>query len=95
LGDHRADQPICHLIAADWLRRQLPVFGRCSRKLLRHLCKRERDFLGELHGERGGVRSWAETGVPAMEVCRELIVEDPGADLKEPRAGQDSLVAVI
>jgi hypothetical protein len=39
LGDHRADQPICHLIAADWLRRQLPVFGRCSRKLIRHLCK--------------------------------------------------------
>lgn len=27
------------LIAADWLRRQLPVFGRCSRKLVRHLCK--------------------------------------------------------
>lgn len=27
------------LIAADWLRRRLPVFARCSRKLLRHLCK--------------------------------------------------------
>ena len=27
------------LIAADWLRRRLPVFGRCSRKLVRHLCK--------------------------------------------------------
>jgi hypothetical protein len=27
------------LIAADWLRHQLPVFGRCSRKLIRHLCK--------------------------------------------------------
>jgi hypothetical protein len=27
------------LIAADWLRHRLPVFGRCSRKLLRHLCK--------------------------------------------------------
>jgi hypothetical protein len=27
------------LIAADWLRRQLPVFGRCSRKLIRYLCK--------------------------------------------------------
>jgi hypothetical protein len=26
------------LIAADWLRRRLPVFGRCSRKLVRHLC---------------------------------------------------------
>jgi hypothetical protein len=27
------------LIAADWLRRGLPVFGACSRKLVRHLCK--------------------------------------------------------
>jgi len=27
------------LIAADWLRHRLPVFGGCSRKLLRHLCK--------------------------------------------------------
>jgi len=27
------------LIAADWLRRRLPVFAGCSRKLLRHLCK--------------------------------------------------------
>jgi hypothetical protein len=27
------------LIAADWLRRQLPVFASCSRKLIRHLCK--------------------------------------------------------
>jgi hypothetical protein len=27
------------LIAADWLRRRLPVFARCSRKLVRHLCK--------------------------------------------------------
>jgi len=27
------------LIAADWLRHRLPVFGRCSRKLIRHLCK--------------------------------------------------------
>jgi hypothetical protein len=27
------------LIAADWLRRRLPVFGRCSRKLVRHLCR--------------------------------------------------------
>ena len=27
------------LIAADWLRHRLPVFARCSRKLLRHLCK--------------------------------------------------------
>jgi hypothetical protein len=27
------------LIAADWLRRRLPVCARCSRKLLRHLCK--------------------------------------------------------
>jgi hypothetical protein len=27
------------LIAADWLRRQLPVFAACSRKLVRHLCK--------------------------------------------------------
>ncbi len=27
------------LIAADWLRRRLPVFAQCSRKLVRHLCK--------------------------------------------------------
>ncbi|MEA2203067.1 MAG: hypothetical protein QOI89_3807 [Solirubrobacteraceae bacterium] len=27
------------LIAADWLRRRLPVFARCSRKLTRHLCQ--------------------------------------------------------
>lgn len=27
------------LIAADWLRRRLPVFACCSRKLVRHLCK--------------------------------------------------------
>ena len=27
------------LIAADWLRRRLPVFASCSRKLVRHLCK--------------------------------------------------------
>jgi hypothetical protein len=27
------------LIAADWLHRRLPIFGRCSRKLIRHLCK--------------------------------------------------------
>jgi hypothetical protein len=27
------------LVAADWLRHRLPVFARCSRKLLRHLCK--------------------------------------------------------
>ena len=27
------------LVAADWLRRRLPVFTRCSRKLIRHLCK--------------------------------------------------------
>jgi hypothetical protein len=27
------------LIAADWLRRRLPVFACCSRKLIRHLCK--------------------------------------------------------
>jgi hypothetical protein len=27
------------LIAADWLRRRLPVFARCSRKLVRHLCR--------------------------------------------------------
>jgi hypothetical protein len=27
------------LIAADWLRRRLPVFMRCSRKLVRHLCR--------------------------------------------------------
>lgn len=27
------------LVAADWLRRRLPVFASCSRKLLRHLCK--------------------------------------------------------
>ncbi|HEY3895087.1 MAG TPA: hypothetical protein VGL88_06935 [Pseudonocardiaceae bacterium] len=27
------------LVAADWLRRRLPVFARCSRKLTRHLCK--------------------------------------------------------
>lgn len=27
------------LVAADWLRRRLPVFARCSRKLIRHLCK--------------------------------------------------------
>jgi hypothetical protein len=27
------------LIAADWLRRRLPVFDSCSRKLIRHLCK--------------------------------------------------------
>jgi hypothetical protein len=27
------------LIAADWLRRRLPVFAGCSRKLIRHLCK--------------------------------------------------------
>jgi len=26
------------LIAADWLRRRLPVFASCSRKLVRHLC---------------------------------------------------------
>jgi hypothetical protein len=26
------------LAAADWLRRELPVFARCSRKLIRHLC---------------------------------------------------------
>jgi hypothetical protein len=27
------------LIAADWLRHELPVFASCSRKLIRHLCK--------------------------------------------------------
>jgi hypothetical protein len=27
------------LVAAGWLRRRLPVFARCSRKLTRHLCK--------------------------------------------------------
>jgi hypothetical protein len=27
------------LIAADWLRNRLPVFARCSRKLVRHLCR--------------------------------------------------------
>ena len=27
------------LVAADWLRRRLPVFARCSRKLVRHLCR--------------------------------------------------------
>jgi hypothetical protein len=27
------------LVAADWLRRRLPVFASCSRKLVRHLCK--------------------------------------------------------
>jgi hypothetical protein len=27
------------LIAADWLRRRLAVFARCSRKLVRHLCR--------------------------------------------------------
>ncbi|MGH7743878.1 MAG: hypothetical protein ACREQ5_03545, partial [Candidatus Dormibacteria bacterium] len=27
------------LIAADWLRRRLPVFALCSRKLVRHLCR--------------------------------------------------------
>jgi hypothetical protein len=27
------------LVAAGWLRRRLPVFARCSRKLVRHLCK--------------------------------------------------------
>jgi hypothetical protein len=27
------------LIAADWLRRRLPVFASCIRKLVRHLCK--------------------------------------------------------
>jgi hypothetical protein len=27
------------LACADWLRTQLPVFARCSRKLVRHLCK--------------------------------------------------------
>jgi hypothetical protein len=27
------------LIAADWLRRRLPIFARCSRKLVRHPCK--------------------------------------------------------
>jgi hypothetical protein len=27
------------LIAADWLRRRLPVFASCSRKLVRHLCR--------------------------------------------------------
>jgi hypothetical protein len=27
------------LVAAEWLRREVPVFGRCSRKLVRHLCK--------------------------------------------------------
>jgi hypothetical protein len=27
------------LIAADWLRRRLPIFARCSRKLIRHLCR--------------------------------------------------------
>ena len=27
------------LAAADWLRTRLPVFGRCSRKLVRHLCQ--------------------------------------------------------
>jgi hypothetical protein len=27
------------LVAADWLRRRLPVFASCSRKLIRHLCR--------------------------------------------------------
>jgi hypothetical protein len=27
------------LVAADWLRRRLPVFASCSRKLVRHLCR--------------------------------------------------------
>jgi hypothetical protein len=27
------------LIAADWLRRRLPVFASCTRKLVRHLCR--------------------------------------------------------
>lgn len=27
------------LVGADWLRRRLPVFASCSRKLVRHLCK--------------------------------------------------------
>jgi hypothetical protein len=27
------------LACADWLRRRLPVFARCSRRLVRHLCK--------------------------------------------------------
>jgi hypothetical protein len=27
------------LACADWLRRELPVFARCSRKLVRHLCR--------------------------------------------------------
>lgn len=27
------------LVCADWLRRELGVFGRCSRKLVRHLCR--------------------------------------------------------
>jgi hypothetical protein len=27
------------LIAGDWLRRRLPVFASCSRKLVRHLCR--------------------------------------------------------
>jgi hypothetical protein len=31
--------PFAMLIAADWLRRRLPVFASCSRKLTRHLCK--------------------------------------------------------
>jgi hypothetical protein len=38
---------------------------------------------GRLRGKRCGIRSLCEAGVPAVEVAGELVVEDPGADLKQ------------
>ena len=44
---------------------------------------RERNILGELRGERRKIGCLGEVGVPAVKVGGELIVEDPGSDLKE------------
>jgi hypothetical protein len=49
------------------------------------LSEGERNILGELRGERRKIGFLGEVGVPAVEVGGELVVEDPGADLEEPR----------
>ncbi|HXZ70645.1 MAG TPA: hypothetical protein VEH31_07225, partial [Streptosporangiaceae bacterium] len=46
-------------------------------------CRRERDKVGRLRGERHRVQYPAEAGVPAVKVAGELVVQDAGADLEQ------------
>jgi len=67
------------LIAADWLRRRLPVFARCSRKLIRHLCKpywhagwTNRDIVHAMDHRPGLFGQ-----IPGVLICPEHIAAPP------------------